>query len=144
MLKPEEIAQYIDDTYQKNPFVQVCDIKMEYAKCGEVCLSIELDDKHTNIYGAAHGGALATLIDTAMGVCGASVGSRIVTLNLNINYISSIYFCDKAVATATMVHNGMSTMVCDVVVKNGKGEVVTTGTGTLFVIGKFDEIPEKW
>ena len=122
-----------------------CNIAIESIKCGEAILSFEVeDDKHTNIYGAAHGGVLSTLIDTSLGVVAASLGKRVVTLQLSTNYINSIYFFDKASATATIVHKGMTTMVIDVVVRNRKEEIVATGTGTMFVVGKFDEIPESW
>ena len=94
--------------------------------------------------GIAHGGVLSTLIDTSLGVVAASLGKRVVTLQLSTNYINSIYFFDKASATATIVHKGMTTMVIDVVVRNRKEEIVATGTGTMFVVGKFDEIPESW
>ncbi len=143
--KPEEISKLICDTYGKNGFVKYCDIKIESIKCGEASLSFEVeDDKHTNIYGAAHGGIIGTLVDTALGVVAASLGKRVVTLNLNINYINSIYFYDTALAKAKIVHKGMTTMVMDVVVRNSKKEIVATGTGTMFVVGKFDEIPESW
>jgi len=140
-----EIEKFICDTYGRNGFVHYCNIAIESIKCGEAILSFEVeDDKHTNIYGAAHGGVLSTLIDTSLGVVAASLGKRVVTLQLSTNYINSIYFFDKASATATIVHKGMTTMVVDVVVRNRKEEIVATGTGTMFVVGKFDEIPESW
>ncbi|MFA6850603.1 MAG: PaaI family thioesterase [Selenomonadaceae bacterium] len=139
-----EIEQFIIENYKQNLFVKVCNIQLDQVKCGDAVLSMEVDDTYTNLYGAAHGGALATLMDTAMGVVSASVGKRVVTLNLNINYINAIYFCDKATAYATVMHKGISTLVIDVVVKNTKNELVTSGTGTLFIVGSFDEIPESW
>jgi acyl-CoA thioesterase len=141
----KEIEKFICDTYGRNGFVHYCNIEIESIKCGEAILSFEVeDDKHTNIYGAAHGGVLGTLIDTSLGVVAASLGKRVVTLQLSTNYINSIYFFDKASARATVVHKGMTTMVIDVVVRNRKNEIVATGTGTMFVVGKFDEIPDNW
>lgn len=139
-----KIEQFIIENYKQNPFVKVCNIQLEHVTCGNAILSMGVDDTYTNLYGAAHGGVLATLMDTAMGVVSASVGKRVVTLNLNINYINSIYFCDKATAYATVMHKGISTLVIDVVIKNAKAELVTSGTGTLFIVGSFDEIPESW
>lgn len=143
--KSEEISKLICDTYGKNGFVKYCGIGIDSVKCGEASLSFEVEDeKHTNIYGAAHGGMIGTLIDTSLGVVAASLGKRVVTLNLNINYISSIYFYDKALAKAKIVHKGMSTMVMNVIVFNGKQEIIATGNGTMFVVGTFGEIPENW
>ena len=140
-----EIEKFICDTYSRNGFVHYCNIVIESIKCGEAILSLEVeDDKHTNIYGAAHGGVLGTLIDTSLGVVAASLGKRVVTLQLSMNYINSIYFFDKASAKARILHKGMTTMVIEAVVRNGKEENVATGTGTMFIVGKFDEIPENW
>lgn len=140
-----EIEKFICDTYSRNGFVHYCNIVIESIKCGETILSLEVeDDKHTNIYGAAHGGVLGTLIDTSLGVVAASLGKRVVTLQLSMNYINSIYFFDKASAKARILHKGMTTMVIEAVVRNGKEEIVATGTGTMFIVGKFDEIPENW
>lgn len=141
----KEIEKFICDTYGRNGFVHYCNIVIESIKCGEAILSLEVeDDKHTNIYGAAHGGVLGTLIDTSLGVVAASLGKRVVTLQLSMNYINSIYFFDKASAKARILHKGMTTMVIEAVVRNGKEEIVATGTGTMFIVGKFDEIPENW
>ena len=130
--------------YDKNPFCKTCDIQVTRVAEGESELRLEVDDKHTNIYGAAHGGVLATLVDTAMGVAAASVGYRIVTLNLNLSYINSIFFCDTAVAEAKIIHKGMSTLVAEGIIKNSKGDIVVKAVGTLFVVGRFDEVKEKW
>lgn len=145
VLKTEEIEKFIADTYRRNSFVQLCSIEIESVKYGRAVLSLEIDDdKHTNLYGAAHGGVIATLADTAFGVIGASVGCRVVTLNLSMNYINSIYFFDKAVARANVIHQGKSTMVVEVVIVNTKEEIIAKAIGTIFIVGQFEEIPEKW
>lgn len=138
------IENAIIKNYLENQFLDTCDIKIDYVKHGEASLSLEVEDKHTNIYGAAHGGVLATMMDTAMGMVAGSLGARVVTLNLNVNYINSIYFCDKAVAVAHLVHKGMSTMVLEAQITNTKGDLIAKATGTFFVVGKFDGVPEKW
>ncbi len=139
-----EIERFIMDSCKTNPFAQTCDIKVEKVARGKAVLCIEIDDKHTNMYGAAHGGLLVTLMDTAMGIVALSMGRRVVTLNLNVNYIKSIFFCDTATATASITHDGMSTMVIDVVVHNRNDEMICKATGTIFVVGSVDEVPVEW
>ncbi|MBM6985597.1 MAG: PaaI family thioesterase [Acidaminococcaceae bacterium] len=140
----EDIEQFIKDSCKTNPFAQTCDIRVDSVKRGEAVLHIDIDDKHTNMYGAAHGGLLATLMDTAMGIVALSMARRVVTLNFNINYIKSIFFCDTATVTARVLHDGMSTMVIEAAVTDRKGDVVCKSTGTIFVVGPVDEVPAAW
>ncbi|MEG1726655.1 MAG: PaaI family thioesterase [Acidaminococcaceae bacterium] len=139
------MAKFISNTYQRNNFVKLCGVGIKEIHFGEAVLNIEIDDdKHTNLYGAAHGGVIGTLADTACGVVSASVGYRVVTLNLNINYIDSIYLMDEATAYAKIVHRGMSTLVIEVEIRNGKKDLMAKAMGTMFVVGRFEEIPERW
>ncbi|NXI74473.1 THEM4 thioesterase, partial [Anseranas semipalmata] len=40
--------------------------------------------------GFAHGGAIATIIDTTVGTCALAVAGRVMTANLSINYLAPV------------------------------------------------------
>ena len=120
-------------------------IQVEEVKCGYAKLSMAADPKiHGNRYGAVHGGALFTLADTALGAVCYSIGSMVVTMSASINFIKNTMHKEKVTAEATLIHKGKSSVVCEVEIFSEKQELMVEVTGTMFVVGHFDEIPEKW
>lgn len=55
---------------------------------GEATVVMEADERHLNPYGTVHGGAIATLVDTAMGAAVAAAGSEApVTIEMKVTYL---------------------------------------------------------
>ncbi len=145
MSAKEEYMQTIKDVYSINSFVKLCGMKLVDVECGKVKLEMPIDAaKHTNLYEVAHGGSLAALADTALGMASASVGARVVTINYTINFIKNLHAGDVATAVAKVIHRGRKTIIINVETFNGDGTLLTEMTGTMFVIGQFENIPEKW
>ena len=135
MVTTEKLKKF----YENNHFVEACNMGFDRAEDGEAILHIDVLTQHTNLYHFAHGGVLATLVDTAMGVAAASLGSRIVTMNLNLSFIHSVSVGERAIARAKIVHAGHSTMVANCEVRNENQELIATGTGTLFIVGRMED-----
>lgn len=53
---------------------------------GSVRALVVLDDRHMGPPGYAHGGALAALLDEAMGASAWAAGHRVVAVNLNVSF----------------------------------------------------------
>ena len=141
----KDVLGFIRDVYKTNSFVKLCNISIDDVSCGKAVLSMTIDSqKHTNLYGAVHGGALESLADTALGVVSATEGARVVTLNFSMSFIKNIKAGEKATAVATIKHHGRTTIVVDVDMFNEKGQVMCKTMATMYVIGNFDEIPRKW
>ncbi|MCP1640275.1 PaaI family thioesterase [Streptococcus gallinaceus] len=103
---------------------------------GEVTLETRVVDSSLNYYGNAHGGYLFTLCDQVSGLVSISTGFEAVTLQSNINYLRAGRLGDKLTVIGSCVHNGRTTKVVDVHIKNENGEMVTTAIFTMFVTGK--------
>jgi acyl-CoA thioesterase len=95
-------------------------------------------DIHTNLYGAVHGGALASLADTAMGIACATVGKRVVTLEFNMNYIRSAIVQPAIEAIGVVIHNGSSTMVTECEILDQENALLAKARATFFIIGQFE------
>jgi len=55
---------------------------------GRVVVRLQAEDRHLNRHGTVHGGALATLVDNAMGAAVASAGSEApVTIEMKVTYL---------------------------------------------------------
>lgn len=133
------------DVYKGNHFISYCGITIDAVRCGEATLSLVVDDeKHTNQYGFAHGGALEALADIALGVACATVGKRVMTLSFNMNFIKNIHAGERATAVAAVRHNGRRTMVVDVDTTAEDGSLMTRATATMFVRDRYENIPGRW
>lgn len=130
----------LTNVYAHNPFVNLLDMKIVDLRDGmaEVTMPVVFD-KHTNLYSVAHGGAVASLADTAMGVACATTGNRVVTIDMNINYIKSAERETIIRATATVLHKGRTTMVVETDLKDNDNALIAKARGTFYVIGKFEE-----
>jgi acyl-CoA thioesterase len=110
---------------------------MEVIEAGEghSRLKLPVKKEFRNVYGATHGGAIATLLDSC---CSIAAGTLLepreaaVTLNQRINYISNpregiLY------AEGRAVHKGRNTGVGLAEVRDDKGNLVAVGIATIFI-----------
>ena len=135
----EGLKKYFTEIYHSNPFVNLLEIKLSHIEPGFAELQMPVhQSKHTNLYHVAHGGAMASVADTAMGVACASLGRRVVTLDLNTNFIKSAGPGKQVRALARVIHNGRQTLVVECEVLDGDDALVLKARGTFFVVGQFD------
>lgn len=91
---------------------------------GKAILAVTVEERMTNRHGAAHGGLVSTLIDSALGMACRYPGSgktNLGTVNLNINFLARGQ--GRLVAEGRVMRSGASLAFCE-------GEV-TDETGTI-------------
>lgn len=86
-----------------------------------------------NREGITHGGALATVLDTAMGFAGSYTGDPdnphiVMTLNLSVNYLAKANG-SRLTANAHVTGGGYKTFFAEASVRDDLGTVAATGTG---------------
>lgn len=145
LMTSEECLDYLKKVYSTNNFCRLLGLEIESVKCGECVLKMTIDpEKHTNLYGIVHGGALESLADTALGVVCATMGERVMTVNFNMSFIRNIHPGETARAFAKVQHHGRTTMVVSVKLFDEDDKMMGHCTATMFVRGKFPEIPANW
>jgi acyl-CoA thioesterase len=99
-------------------------------------MEVTVDDRHRNYLGGAHGGLLATLIDTASFFPRPLLpsGQRCTTTNLNVTFVRPAAMGDLLIARAELVHLGQKLASVTVTVKNQQDKMVAHGTTTLMLI----------
>lgn len=135
------LRTYLMNVYDKNRFVNLLQMKVGDVEPGKVELLMPvIEEIHTNLYGNAHGGSIASLADTAMGFACATLGKRVVTLEMNMNFIHAAMSSSQLIAKAVVAHNGGRTMVveCDIVTSDDI--LVAKSRGTFFIIGQFEGV----
>lgn len=131
------VCKRIENFYEENPYVQLLKLNVESIEEGEVALVVEVEDKHTNFYGIAHGGMLMSVADTAMGATCLSCNKKVVTLSFSMNFIKAMPTGSKIKAIGKVLHNGSRTMMCETELFNEEGIVIGKASGSFFVMGEF-------
>lgn len=81
--------------------------------------------------GQIHGGAIAALADTVAGCCACSTGGNCVTSSSSMEYLRPAF--GDLLCEATPKKLGRQLSVIQVVITNGSGKPVATGTFTFFM-----------
>jgi acyl-CoA thioesterase len=123
-----------------SPYYRLLGMEVKEIKEGESRIGMPFRQDLTHPYGIAHGGAIASLADSAVAMALIDlVGprDRIATIEFKINFVASV---DKGEleAHARIIHKGSKTAVGDVEVVNEKGELVAKLVAT-YSIQKSDE-----
>jgi acyl-CoA thioesterase len=120
----DTILEKVRERFKTNHFPTLVGIEIDSVDNGRAQLSIDVTEKHLQLQNIMHGGAIATLIDTAVAIAiiGASPpGARFTTIEMKINYLSPVRE-GRVVADARLIRDGRTIVVaeCDVVDSSGK------------------------
>jgi len=101
-------------------------------------VEVVVADAHRNYYGGAHGGLIATLLDT---VCFfprplIPAGLRLATSSLAVAYVRPARVGDRLVARSELRHLGRRMATLSAHVSDGEGRLVAHGTVTLVVLSE--------
>ncbi len=131
------IDMTFDELYNRTFEISKCDlVRMNK---GDVYIRTIVNETDINPYGKAHGGYLYTLCDSMAGLVGYSLGSYTVSLQGNINYIKEAKLNDTLHIYGTYSHDGKTTKVADVLIKNQDDKIICKSTFTLFVIKQVED-----
>lgn len=99
-------------------------------------MCVAVDDRHCNYFGGAHGGLLATLVDTASFFPRPLLPSGVActTTSLQVSYIRPAVVGDVLTARSELLHLGRRTASVRVEVTNQKDKLVVHGTVGLLVL----------
>lgn len=99
-------------------------------------MEVDVDDRHRNYLGSAHGGLIATLADTACFFPRPLLpsGQAATTVNLSVNYLRSVAVGDRLTARSELLHLGRRTASLAVKVIDRQNRLVAHGTATLLLL----------
>jgi acyl-CoA thioesterase len=99
-------------------------------------MEVTVDELHRNYFGGAHGGLIATLVDTVAFFPRQLLpsGKSCTTTNLNVTYVRPAAMGDVLTARAELLHTGRRMASVAVTVKNQQDKLVAHGTVTLMVV----------
>jgi len=110
-------------------------MKINEVKNGYARLTMNVEDKHLQFLKTVHGGAIASLADSA--AAWATIGSASlkvvpVTVEMKINFLAPVD-SGRLTAEARTVHKGKTISLSDVEVKDDKGRLVAKSLVTYYL-----------
>src|SRR5262245_26849229 len=125
---PERL-RLIREKFETNHFPRSLGIELDSIEPGRARLSLNVEKRHLQLAGVMHGGAIATLIDTAVAfaIVGASEpDARFTTVEMKVNYLSPIRE-GRVVADAKLIRDGRRIVVADCDVFDSVGQLAAKG-----------------
>ena len=107
--------------------IEVLEIKEGYSR-----IKMEVRTEMINGFGIVHGGIAFSLADSAFAFACNNRNNLSVALDTSINFLKAVNVGDTLTAEATELHNGKSTGLYHIEVKNQLGERVAMFKGTCF------------
>lgn len=115
------------------PVVQSTKMRVQYLEAGGAGVEMLVTRDFENSRGLLHGGLIATLADTAMGLSMLSLNIRGVTLELNINYLAPVEIGSRLIAQARVIYAGENSLVVGAEVYDQRQNLVAKSRGTFFM-----------
>jgi len=122
---------------RRGPFLDLLGMTAGSTEPGRVQVVYRVGADHLRTQGIAHGGAIATLMDTALGLAAstrAPSGLDVVTAQMNVHFIRPAWSGERLVANAEVRHSGRRTAVASGEIRTDDGTLVATGSATLMFV----------
>ena len=129
--KAEHAIKEIKEKFTKDYFPYNLGIKIIDLAPGFSQVQFTVTSEMQNLHGMAHGGAIFTLADTALGLA-ANTRGKAVGLQVSINYIRPVKPGTLLIATGEEEQLTKSTGIYNVTVRNEEGKKVALFRGVVF------------
>jgi acyl-CoA thioesterase len=132
----EEKAKNLHKMVATAPFYQLLKITLEKIDEGLARFRMPFQRELTQGFGVVHGGAIATLADTAVAYALLSLvqpGERVATVEFKINYLSSVT-AGELIAEAHIINKGEKLALGGMEVKNEQGKLIAKGLATYMIL----------
>lgn len=125
------------------PLLQTLQIRLREIGDRHAVMEVTVADLHRNYFGGAHGGLLATLVDTVSFFPRPLLpsGRACTTTSLNVVYVRPAALGDTLTARSELLHLGRRTASVRVEVVNQFGKLVTHGSVSLMFLDGDAPVP---
>jgi len=97
--------------FNSDDFSSWLGIQIEKVKEGEVELSLDVKEIHTNGFKIAHGGICYSLADSCLAFVANTYGYKAVSVETSISHVAKVYPGDNLIASSKLVYKGNSSAV---------------------------------
>ncbi len=121
---------------QHNAFGKLIGIEFEIIGAGEVNYHLTIEEKHMATPLSAHGGLIAALVDSALGVAALSAvwseNKVVSTVEYKTNFLAPVFLNDILVAKGKVIQKGKRLLIseCEVRCVNRENKLIAKAIGT--------------
>ncbi|WP_406661421.1 PaaI family thioesterase [Methanolobus sp. ZRKC3] len=121
----------IERYFQQENFAAISGVEITEITAGYAKAEMIIENRHLNVLGTVHGGALFTLADTAFAVASNAHGNVAVAINANMSFVKAVGEGHLyAEAKETSINPKISTY--DVTIRNEEGDTIAIFTGMAY------------
>ena len=131
-LNPQELER-IHAAFARVPYARLLGIELLGVERGRATLGLDMREELTRMEGILHGGALASLLDTAAAFAVISTlepGQRTVTVDLTIHYLRPVTTGARLRADARILRAGRRIVIVSIETKDQSDNLIATATTT--------------
>ncbi|HTG16512.1 MAG TPA: PaaI family thioesterase [Blastocatellia bacterium] len=142
-MTPEK-ERAIREKFEINHFTRMLGFEIDSVEPGRAVLGVEVRKELLQLQGVMHGGAIASLIDTAVAfaIAGASApGDRFTTVEMKVNYLLPIAE-GRVTADARLIRDGRRIVVAECDLHDSKGRLAAKGLLTYIRLGERGQAEE--
>lgn len=128
----ESHKKLAEEVFKSVPYINHIGMELTELKEGEATVQLEMRDELRQPQGLLHGGATASLIDTATAFANVTVlekGQKAVTVDLNLHYLRPV-FEGKVICKAKVIKAGKKLSTISAEVFDEYGKLVATALST--------------
>ncbi len=130
--KDQQAMAVVDHMMKNDLFSQWLGIEVLEIKEGRCKIKMIIRPEMINGFGIIHGGIAFSLADSAFAFACNNRNVLSVALDTSINFIKPVHVGDVLTAQATELHNGKSTGLYQIEIKNQKDHVVAVFKGLCY------------
>ncbi|MDQ0269670.1 PaaI family thioesterase [Cytobacillus purgationiresistens] len=131
-----DYLQWLTNEFEDSPFWKLLGITMDRLEPGEAVIKMPVKESLLNSNQVMHGGAIASILDSIIGVViRSSRDVKVATVSLTTQFIAPVKE-GALYAEAKTINKGNRIQYVESKVFNDKGEIVGTALGTFAIIKK--------
>ncbi len=123
----------------RDPFPASLGIECLEGAPGRAVVRMQVGERHLNLNGSCHGGAIFSLADTAFGLASNAYGVVAAGIDVHITYIAAAKLGDVLTATATEVSRNRKLGVYRIDVSNADNVLIAGFTGTAYITSRSND-----
>lgn len=122
----DDVLRSLAEHFEKEPYARLLGIRLEELEPGHALVKMNLTTDNNNIFGAIHGGAIFSLMDSVFELTVNSHGTVAVALNVSVNYINPALAGETIHAEGWEISRSNRISTCKIEVKGGDGRIIAT------------------
>jgi acyl-CoA thioesterase len=128
----ERVFEALRERVKGEPYAKLLGLELVKVASGYALIRMAFTERHHNIYGRCHGGAIFSLIDEAFQLASNSSGKIEIALNVSVSYMKAPREGDVLTAEAKLIDSSRRISHFLIEVRNGEGDLMASCQATAY------------